>query len=436
MIVQEGNTEKRPARISGDDGGYRLAWKVLPSNLRELHILTVPLTDYFEGLAALLLATIGDLIAGVTLGVGSSILSRVKGALMLVPAATGLRGNIFASMGSRLGTLLHTGELKAEFTLNSKLVEELYATSIQTIILGVLVGLVTGIASLLVIGPTNVLVIISISVLSSVLSYLLMSFSAISIAILTYRRGWDPDNFSAPVLTLFGDMVTIPLILASTVILLEYDISPLYTILAIVFLYIATLTLLVYKFKSGHERLKKIIVESMPVLVLSSIFSLLSGLILEFSFTYYIESIGLLIVVPAFLEDGGAIAGMLAARISTKLHLGELSPKLRLETKVLGEYVRNIVLGGISFTLVGVFGSIMGQLLSVKTPPLLVTATITFIAGEILVAISNLVAYLVSVVSFSRGLDPDNVTIPILTSIVDFSGVILLVLITTIVLGF
>lgn len=406
-----------------------MIWKKTTSIIRELRVLGIPLSDYFEGLVALLLATLGDMISGLSLGVGGSVVSRVRGAMILVPTATDLRGNIFASMGSRLGTLLHIGELRARIKLEPKLVEELYATLFQSFILSLIVGVIAGAASTIILGPTDILAIASISVLSSIFSYILMVSSTILIAVLTYRRGWDPDNFSAPVLTLFGDMVTIPSILLSVVLILEAGVASVQVLLLATFIYISLIGLLTYKLRGSYARVKKIILESMPVLVLSSIFSLFSGVVLEASLTYYIKAAGFLVIVPAFLEDGGAIAGMLAARISTRLHLGELDPKVKIDPTILGEYVRTMVLGGVSFSLVGLFGNIISTVLGLEIPPPQITVAVTFIAGSLLVMFSNILTYIVSVASFRKGLDPDNVTIPILTSIVDLSGITVLVLV-------
>ena len=63
-----------------------------------------------QGLAALLVSSGGDLLAGLTLGAITHTLEALPGLLVLVPAAIGMRGNIFGALGSRLGTVIHTGQ--------------------------------------------------------------------------------------------------------------------------------------------------------------------------------------------------------------------------------------------------------------------------------------------------------------------------------------
>src|SRR5436305_5849757 len=62
-----------------------------------------------QGLAALLVPSGGDLLAGLTLGALTGTLAELPGLLVLVPAAIGMRGNIFGALGSRFGTSIHAG---------------------------------------------------------------------------------------------------------------------------------------------------------------------------------------------------------------------------------------------------------------------------------------------------------------------------------------
>src|SRR5205823_8011613 len=69
-----------------------------------------------QGFYALLISSGGDLLAGVTLGSIQHTLEQLPGLLVLIPAAIGMRGNIFGALGSRLGTSIHTGT----FTLSRR----------------------------------------------------------------------------------------------------------------------------------------------------------------------------------------------------------------------------------------------------------------------------------------------------------------------------
>jgi len=54
---------------------------------------------------------------------------------------------------------------------------------------------------------------------------------------------------------------------------------------------------------------------------------------------------------------------------------------------------------------------------------------ISVITGEILIFAVNLIAYYSSVISFRHGIDPDNITIPTITSLMDVMGMGCLILV-------
>src|SRR5437763_4786076 len=88
----------------------RVVPQPVASRLRAL--LGPDLSGAAQGLAALLVSSAGDLLAGIALGAITHTLQSLPGLLVLVPAAIGMRGNIFGALGSRLGTTIHTGTFR------------------------------------------------------------------------------------------------------------------------------------------------------------------------------------------------------------------------------------------------------------------------------------------------------------------------------------
>src|SRR3546814_12897320 len=72
----------------------------------------LPGTDAQQGLVALALNSTSSLIAGAALGALTDTFERYPGLLLLVPAAIGLRGNVFGALGNRVSTSIHAGELQ------------------------------------------------------------------------------------------------------------------------------------------------------------------------------------------------------------------------------------------------------------------------------------------------------------------------------------
>ena len=72
----------------------------------------LPGADARQGLVALALNSSTSLVAGAVLGSLTATFERRPGLLVLVPAAIGLRGNVFGSLGNRVSTSIHAGELQ------------------------------------------------------------------------------------------------------------------------------------------------------------------------------------------------------------------------------------------------------------------------------------------------------------------------------------
>src|SRR5260221_2273933 len=64
------------------------------------------------GFLALLISSGGDLVTGLTLASITHTLNLLPGLIVLIPAAIGMRGNIFGALGSRLGTQIHAGTFR------------------------------------------------------------------------------------------------------------------------------------------------------------------------------------------------------------------------------------------------------------------------------------------------------------------------------------
>ena len=86
------------------------SWRAVAARFRAL--LRSDAAGVRAGFVALLISSGGDLLAGLTLGSITGTLESLPGLLVLVPAAIGMRGNIFGALGSRLGTSIHAGTFR------------------------------------------------------------------------------------------------------------------------------------------------------------------------------------------------------------------------------------------------------------------------------------------------------------------------------------
>src|SRR6516225_1589679 len=92
------------------------------------------------GFYALLLSSGGDLIAGLTLGSITGTLAALPGLLVLVPAAIGMRGNVFGALGSRFGTQIHAGTFRFSRRVDTEVGQNMAASMLSTLSIAVLLA--------------------------------------------------------------------------------------------------------------------------------------------------------------------------------------------------------------------------------------------------------------------------------------------------------
>src|SRR5919106_120247 len=86
-----------------------------------------------QGFTALIIASFGSFLAGLTLGAIEGTLEDLPGLLLLVPAAIGMRGNIFGALGSRLGTAIQTGTFSVSRRLDTLVGQNIAASIVLSL---------------------------------------------------------------------------------------------------------------------------------------------------------------------------------------------------------------------------------------------------------------------------------------------------------------
>jgi mgtE-like transporter len=162
-----------------------------------------------QGLVTLLFCAFLNLGAGGLLSTMEEHLTAA-GLVLMVPPLLGLRGNISGALASRLGTGLHTGlippRLKLTREVKINLASSLILSAVASITIGILsyvVGILAGIETI------GIPQLVAIAFIAGLASGLVLCSLAVVIAVASYRRGWDPDNLTAPLMTTVGDFVTV-----------------------------------------------------------------------------------------------------------------------------------------------------------------------------------------------------------------------------------
>jgi mgtE-like transporter len=386
-------------------------------------------SDARQSLVALSIGLVASLVAGLTLGAISDTLEELPGLLVLVPAAIGLRGTIFGALGARLGTSIHTGTFGLSARADTVLGQNVLASGVLTLVTSVVLAfLAKGVAvGFGLDGTISVVDFLVISLVGGLVSSAVVMVLTVSLAANSVRHSWDLDNVMAPLVTAAGDMVTLPSLFLATF-LVGFDIvTPLIAVAGV----IAAAAVLVLALRSSFEVLKRILVESLPIVVIAGSLSLIAGITLEGQLSSLTDYPALLALVPPFLASAGAIGGILSSRLTSKPHLGVIEP-----TPVPGRGARSDLLTSYAvavpvFAASSVVADLAAWLIDLDSPGPFVMVVVAVVGGLLATTLSLAIAYYGAIVSYRLGLDPDNIGIPLVTSSIDLLGSISFILAVT-----
>lgn len=379
-----------------------------------------------ESFASLILSAIMAVFAGIFLGKFTESFILLPGLIVLVPAAIGMRGNIFAALGSRLGSAFHLGTITKFDTRNIAIRNNIHSSVTLTIILSVFLGILAkSITMLFGLESISVFSFVMISFVAGIISGVVLLFITFGISFLAYRHGWDPDNVTSPMITALGDFFTIPSLLLAAYVEIEFSASANavgYAIVAATAVYALAIALN----RSFSEDYRSIVFQSIAVLLVAGSLDGIAGAFIELNISKLVSVPLLLVMIPGFLEEGGNIGNILASRLATKLHMGAIKPRLQLTYDIKREILSSMLSAYMIFPAVGFLTHYMGSIAGIGGLSLANTVIVSTAAGVLLHLVIIFLTFFFSFLSFKYGFDPDNTTIPIMTSMTDIVGMLAL----------
>ena len=388
---------------------------------------------FIMGLTALVIAATADLIAGLFLSSMETYLLLIPGMMILVYSAIGMRGNIFGAMGSRLGTSMHMGTFGISFgkgeVLRSNIESSIALTFLISLAMGAIGWVFVGFFGF---GDIRVVDFVFISMMGGLLAGLVLLIFNILIAKEGFKRDWDVDNITAPLIAAAGDIVTMPMLFFSAWLVLNS--ADTYTIdlltIALIALTIAVLIVIfARKAINGHvDEAKRIIKQSTPILLLCLLLDIFAGVIIETETESLVLLPVLLILMPAFLNEGNALSGMLTSRLSSMLHLGTLKAE-KIPGKNAGEnFLVTYTLALVTYAYIGVIAYIAAVLMGGPGDiNFLSVMAIVLISGMIATTVLNFISYYVAIAAVRFDLDPDDHSIPVTSSSMDLVSAMILI---------
>jgi mgtE-like transporter len=400
--------------------------RLLPLVARSRALLGPDAAGVRQSLVALGLNSTTSFIAGAFLGSIIETLERYPGLLVLVPAAIGLRGNIFGAFGNRISTSIHAGSFRWSMRGEAVLGQNVLASMLLTMAMSLALAVV---AKTLAVGmgladSIDLLSMSTVSIAGGVLGSIVVLAAALGMTGGAVRYGWDLDNVTAPLVSTLGDVLTLPALYLATLLLGISVVTP--TIGAV--LVVASLVLLVAGWESSTDGLRRIVRESVPVLVVAGCVSAGAGIALERSFHRFEALPALLVLVPAHLSSSGALGGILSGRLSSKLFLGLVGPDARPNREARQDIALVVALALPVYAFNGLGAHWVARALGEASPGLGQMLAASLIGGTLAVVFVVTVAYYGTIAAYRTGVDPDTYGIPVVSSSVDFVGAFTLIL--------
>jgi mgtE-like transporter len=377
-----------------------------------------------QGFVANFVSALTSLVAGVTLASMDGRIEAVAGLFVLIPVSIGMRGNIFGAMAARLGTAIHSGLFELSRDRSGVLHQNVYAAALLTVATSVAMGLLArSVAGLFGLATVSLWDLIVVALVGGVLSSAFVLAFTVYLSAASYRQGWDLDSVGATLITTVGDVVTLPCLLAASYLVHVRFVTVALGVLAVG----AGVASVRQGWTTMRPLARRIFHESLPILCIAIVLDILAGTVAEPRLESFLAYNAFLVLLPGFLARTGALGSILSARLGSKLHLGAVTPRARPEAAALLDASLVFVLGISVYVLSGVATLILAEILGYSYPGIVAFLGVTVTGGILATVVASIIGYYAAVVAYRFGFDPDNHTIPVVTSGMDLLGVICLV---------
>ena len=377
-----------------------------------------------QAFVANFISVLTSLIAGLTLAGMSGRLGQIQGLFILIPVSIGMRGNIFGALSARLGTSIHSGLFEVTANRQGALAQNIYAATLLTIGTSVAMGvLARSIAALLGLNTISVWAFIVVALIGGLLSSVFVLVFTVVLSIQAFRRGWDLDSVGAVLITTVGDVVTLPCLLIASYLVGIHLATPILGGIGLV----VGIAALIHGWTVALPIARRIVRESFPVLCIAIVLDILAGTAVQPRMERFLVFSAFLLVIPGFLENTGALGSILAARLGSKLHLGAVPARARPDAVAFLDGSVVLLLGVVVYGLTVATTLPVAEIFNKAYPGVWRFVGVVMVGGMLATLLASVIGYYAAILTYRFGLDPDNHTIPLVTSGMDLLGVICLV---------
>ena len=172
---------------------------------------------------------------------------------------------------------------------------------------------------------------------------------------------------------------------------------------------------------------KKIVRHGLPLLTICIFIEIFAGQVLQWNQEKIVALFPIFLVsIPVINGVGGNIGSVLGARLASGLHVGYIGLSLK-DKGMHDNLVTSVLVGFVSYLFLAIliyFIASFGGLQ--KGINLMSFVTVVLGTGVLLVFIVSLISVVTAFWSFKKGLDPDDMVAPVVTTMGDVLGILFL----------
>jgi mgtE-like transporter len=359
------------------------------------------------------------IVAGAVIAYFSGLFRLAPWVILVYPSVVSARGVIGGLFCGRLSTALHLGTMRPRFLGNTKSFYLLFrAVAVLTLeaSLGMsLVAMLFG-SAFLGVASSDFVSILMVTMATMALALLVVSPLTIAVSVVSFKRGLDPDIVLYPVESTVSDFFITLIYVLVVNLFLQFGMGGKTIVGLAVFALVLISTY--YLIRSIREtEFARTVRESLLTLVFVAFIVNVTGSTLGKISEAVGERREIYTVYPAMIDTMGDVGAVVGSTATTKLALGALKPSFSSirnhATEISGAWLASFIMYSVyAFLSLAIQGQLSPYSLLMFAARVLTT---NVIAGAIIVIVS----YMVAVLTYRKGLDPDNFVIPIESSLAD-----------------
>jgi mgtE-like transporter len=354
--------------------------------------------------------------AGTIIAHYSGLFARAPWAVVIYPPILSARGVIGGLFCGRLSTALHLGTIQPRLFGNTKSFYLLFqAIVIMTFEASIMMSLIAALFR----GFGEFLGLINVFMATMALALIVISPLTLTVSFISFKHGLNPDIILYPIESTVADLLITSIYIAVLSLFLANSLFWGYFFAFISLALLLTSTFFLVKNAREPEFIKTL-KESLLTLVLVSFIVNVAGATLGKVKELIHEEKKLqpvYVVYPALIDTIGDVGAVVGSTATTKLALGTLKASF---SSMKNHFME--ISGAWAASLIMYFAYSISALLIIGTltPISLATFTLFLFTINILAAsLIILVSYSVAILTYQKGLDPDNFEIPIESSLAD-----------------